>query len=147
TPVIATTDTLMAFNRMLAAAGFDMERPDAALAWRVFKEFAVTPVAAATDGLLFQCGTYDFSGEPAFEFDFTRQFTHEEEGEPAGMEQLSCTLYFPPTEERRALRTNLWSFGFASAAEFFAAVEALPEFRVVMAGPAPTRAATRQEEI
>lgn len=145
--MIATSHALSTLDRMLAEAGFERSRPDPALAWRVFKGFSAVPVAAATDGLLFQCGTYAFSGAPLFEFDFTRQFTQEEDGEQVGMEQLALTLYFAPTDELRALKTNLWSFGFASTAEFFAAVEALPEFRAVLGGPAPLRAETRQEEV
>jgi hypothetical protein len=145
--MIAASQALATLERMLADAGFDKSRPDTPLAWRVFKQFASIPVAAATDGLLFQCGTYGFSGEPAFEFDFTRQFTQEEKGDEPSMEQLSCTLYYPPSNELGALNTNLWSFSYDSAAAFFAAVEALPEFRSVVERHQPSYAALRQEEV
>lgn len=58
--MIATSETLATFARMLTIAGFDKERPDPLLAWRVFKDFAEIPVECAEDGLLFQCGTFSF---------------------------------------------------------------------------------------
>ena len=145
--MIPTTETLSRFDRMLADAGFDRLRPDPAVAWRVFKEFSAVPVAAATDGLLFQCGTYDFTGELLFECDFTRQFTHEEDGEYVSMEQLSCTVYFRPADELASLKAELWSFAFDSPEAYFAAVESLPEFRSALVASSPLRAGTRQEEV
>lgn len=53
----------------------------------------------------------------------TRQFSHEEEGECAGMEQLQCTLYYEPTSELRTLVCNLWSDDCTSLADFFARLE------------------------
>src|SRR6202022_1619795 len=112
--MIASVDSLPAFERMLADAHFDAARPEARLAWRVFKAFAATPVECADDALLFQCGTYSFTGEPLFQVDFTRQFIHENDCEYDHMEQLHCTLCYAPREELRGMKANLWSSDFPS---------------------------------
>lgn len=145
--MIATSEAISTFDRMLAEAGFDSERPDPLRAWEVFKAFAAIPVECADDGLLFQCGTYTFSGREQFHFNFTRQFTHEEDGEYAGMEQLDCTIYYEPTPELRALQVNIWSYDSVSLAQFFARVEALPEFRLVTGAHTPVRAEVDQENV
>lgn len=145
--MIATSEALSTFDAMLAEAGFDSDRPDPLLAWRVFKAFAGIPVDCAGDGLLFQCGTFDFTGESLFHFNFTRQFTHEEDGAYAGMEQLGCTVLYEPAGELAAFDMNLWSFDCGSVAEFFARVEAMPEFQIPTARFAPLRAAIDQEAV
>lgn len=118
---------------MLDAAGFNENRPDPNLAWRVFREFAAVPVIAADDALLFQCGTYDFTGREQFHWNLTRQFSLEEEGEYAGMEQLQLTVLYEPAAELRPLEASVWSSDFESLEEFFAEVEALPEFSASLA--------------
>jgi hypothetical protein len=145
--VIATTQALSTFDRLLAEAGFDSERPDPVLAWRVFQAFTQIPVDCAEDGLLFECGTYDFTGEPLFQLSFTRQFTHEEDGEYAGMEQLSCTIYYAPAPELQVLKTTLWSFDCPLLDEFFARVEGLTEFQIPTRRFTPIRAEIDQEEV
>ena len=99
------------------------------------------------DGFLFQVGTYTFTGPELFSLDLTRQFTHEEDGEYAGMEQLHCTMYYAPAPELRALTRNLWSYDCASLAEFFARVEAMPEFQIPVNEHVPLRAAIDQENV
>lgn len=145
--MIPTSQALSTFDRMLAEAGFDRGRPDPVLAWRVFQAFAQIPVDCADDGLLFQCGTYAFTGEPLFHLDFTRQFTHEEDGEYAGMEQLSCTVYYAPTHELGELATNLWSYDCPSLGEFVARVEGLPAFQIPTQRFTPLRAEIDQDEV
>jgi hypothetical protein len=120
---------------MLAAAGFDQNRPDPSIAWRVFREFAALPVSAADDTLLFQCGTYDFTGHEQFHWNLTRQFSFEEEGEYAGMEQLQLTVLYEPAPELRPLEVSLWSSDCGSLEEFFTEVEALPGFSIPAAHP------------
>jgi hypothetical protein len=117
-------------NEMLTAAGVDFDQPDPALVWRVFKDFSRIPVDCAEDGILFQCGVYAFSGTEQFHFDFTRQFTIEEDGEYDHMEQLQCTLLAPPTDELRACKANLWSFDSPTLDAYFERVEAMPEFQL-----------------
>lgn len=113
----------------------------------MFKDFAQLPVDCAGDALLFQCGTFSFTSEPLFHLNFTRQFMHEEDGEYAGMEQLGCTVYYPPVDELRALGTNLWSLDCASPEEFFVRVEALVEFQIPTTRQTPLRAEVDQERV
>lgn len=130
--MIQSSETEAYFSRMLAQAGFSEQKPDPLLAWQTFQAFSAVPVDCAGDDLLFQCGVYGFTGRELFHFGFVRQFTFEEEdGEYGGMEQLDCAVLFEPDPELRTLETSLWSSEFDSAEEFFAAVEALPEFQAL----------------
>jgi len=144
---VDTSKALDQFDRMLTRAGFDTDRPDPLVAWRVFKESATIPFDCADDNLLFQCGVYKFTGQELFHFDFTRQFTHEEEGEYAGMEQLHCTTYYEPTTELRRIETNLWSQNCASLDDFFQRVERLAEFQLPLRAYSPLRAEIDQEDV
>lgn len=76
-----TTEAEPTLQRMMNAAGFDFTVPDPSLAWQVFKKFVENPVECADDGVLFQCGVYEFTGELLFYFDFCRQFAIEVDGE------------------------------------------------------------------
>lgn len=146
--MIATSEALDTLEGMLAAAGFDSDRPDSRIALQVFQAFAEIPVACADDALLFQAGTYDFTGPELFSLYLTRQFTHEEEdGEYGGMEQLHCIIYYEPTPELRGLARNLWSSACASVADFFARVEGMPEFRIPAERHTPLRAELDQEDV
>jgi len=144
--MLAPEAALPHFTRMLDAAGFDRNRPDPSVAWRVFREFAAVPVSAADDALLFQCGTYDFTGREQFHWNLTRQFSLEEEGEYAGMEQLQLTVLYEPASELRPLDTDLWSSDFGSLEDFFSAVEALPGFSAPLAHP-PTGSELFYEQV
>jgi hypothetical protein len=145
--VITTSEALDTLDRMLAEAGFDRAQPDPFVALRVFRAFAEVPVACADDALLFQAGTYSFTGPELFSLYLTRQFTHEEDGEYAGMEQLHCIIYYEPAAELRTLNHNLWSSHCASLADFFAQVEAMPEFQVPTHRHTPLRAEIDQEDV
>ena len=64
------------------------------------------------DMLLFQWGTYDFTGERSFQFDITRQFTiaePEDEDDDSAMSQRSFTFHFAPSPQLDALKNgNRW---------------------------------------
>ena len=134
---------------MLNEAGFNEDHPDALLSWETFKQFAVVPVECEEDDLLFQCGIYG-QGE-FFEFNFTRQFRFlVESGEYDGLEHLSYTLLYEPVGELRPLRTHLWDLDFVGPLhkkEFFEAVEALKEFRIVTAWHSPCGVETFQTPV
>lgn len=132
---------------MLDERGFDAEQPDVALAVRTFREFAAEPVAAADDAILFQTGVYNFSGEPTFQLDFTRQFEFEVDGEYEGMQQLHMLFHFAPTPALAALVTSAWSSDSPSLDEFFARVEAMPEFRTPVTQCRPLRFELFQEDV
>jgi hypothetical protein len=142
-----TSRALDQFDRLLAKAGFDIDHPVPLLAWRTFKEFAGMRFDCAGDSLLFQCGVFRFTGTELFHFDFTRQFTHEEDSEYAGMEQLHCTIYYTPTPDLRGLDTNLWSHDCSSLDDFFRRVEQLPEFNLPLRSHVPLRAELDQEDV
>ena len=64
------------------------------------------------DMLLFQWGTYNFGGEPSFQFDITRQLylgELEGEGGDSAMSQLSFTFHFAPSAQLDAMKAgNHW---------------------------------------
>lgn len=68
-PVAEPQQALSVFTHMLGEAGLDVSTMRAAGAWAVFVTFARVPFAVPqlpdADGLLYQLGTYSFSGEPA----------------------------------------------------------------------------------
>ena len=118
------------FRKMLDQAGFSFDRPDPALAWKVFKSFVRLPVNCAHDGVLVQCQVYDWSGKELFTLDFFRQFTIDLDDGFDHIEQLHCTFTCPPTVESRKLKMSLWLENFDGHPEnFFAAVESCTEFR------------------
>ena len=106
-------------------AGLDQSRPRPRIAWDVFKALYSKPMESPS-GLLFECGTYSFTGPKLFTFSFTRQMPIPGEDE---FFQLRMEFAREPSALTDRLKTNLWSFKFGSPQAFFAAVEALPEFR------------------
>src|SRR5687768_9571454 len=86
------------FRTLLRQAGLTVESLTAASAWSVFGSFSRiefdVPLEPDSDGLLYQFGIYDFSGEPRFHLDLTRQF-----GLPDSDEylQFHCDLQYLPT--------------------------------------------------
>ena len=145
--MIATSEALAHFQALLNASGFDAGHPDALVAWDAFKRFSRESVACADDAMLFEVGTFSFTGEPLFHLGMTRQFTHEEDGEHVGMEQLQCTLLYQPTPELSALKVSMWSYDSPSAEEFFARIESVPEFQIPLRLATPLRAELTQEEV
>ena len=84
-------------------------------------------------GLLFQVGTFDFTGHPLFYFDPVCQFEiTDSDGEHDHFEQLHCELTCAPDASLSGVEASLWSFDCPTADAFFAAVEALPAFQVAV---------------
>ncbi|MFG1805023.1 hypothetical protein [Streptomyces sp. NPDC049040] len=100
-------------------------------AWRAFTRFARQRFAAAptpdSDGLLFQYGTYAFSGRPKFTLDLVRQFDiSDNEGEHEHFVQVHCELRYECEPTLDALGSvNSWFFHGADGDldEWFAAME------------------------
>jgi hypothetical protein len=145
--MISVSEALDRFSIELVAAGFDLAKPDPSVAWRAFKEFAAVKVECADDAVLFQVGTYSFTGPTLFELDFARQFATAEDGEIVGLQQLHCTLYYEPAADLTTFRENLWSIACPSIGEVFARVEAMPEFQVPARSHHALRANVFQEEV
>jgi hypothetical protein len=118
---------------MLKAEGFDISKPNPQIAWNVFKSFVQKPVECADDAVLFQCGTFSFTGKDLFYLDFVRQFSiDDEDGEYDHMEQLHCEFTCNPNKELNPLEKNLWSYDFKDLNDYFAAVENLSEFQTAI---------------
>lgn len=99
-------------------------------AWSAFKEFGREVFGPETVGLLFQVGTFDFTGRPLFHFDPVCQFEITgPDGEHDHFEQLHCELTCAPDASLGGVEASLWSFDYPTADAFFAAVEALPAFQ------------------
>jgi hypothetical protein len=69
------------------------------------------------DMLLFQFGCYDFGDGEFFNIDLTRQLSGDAD---SAMEHLSCSLYFTPNQELRALgSSNFWCFSRTDIKDFW----------------------------
>ncbi len=120
------------FRMMLAAAGFDAENPEPSIAWKTFKSFVREPVDCIDDGILFECGVFNFTGKSLFYLEFVRQFSFDDVGEYERMEQLHCTFTCLPTNELLPIQKNLWAYDFETLDEYFVTVENLREFQMAM---------------
>lgn len=84
-----------------------MESLTAATAWTLFGSFSGiefdVPREPESDGLLYQFGVYDFSGESRFHFDLTRQFGLRDSDEYL---QFHCDLRYLPAPPLRALGSH-----------------------------------------
>ena len=113
--------------RSIVSAG-----PDADKVWAVFKEFTTLPVEGVEEGFLYEIGVYGFGAPETFRMNLVRQFSFYEDGEYDRMEQLHCTLHFPPDDDLRALgKFNTWAEQHASLDDFYLAVEQRPEWEIV----------------
>jgi hypothetical protein len=139
---------LPTLKRMMVESGVDSQKPVPRAGWEVFKRFAARPVYCASDGLLFQCGVYEFTGKPMFHFDFVRQFRIEKDGDYDHMQQLHIEFLFEPTPQTGEMHFDKWSFDFRSLEEWFRFIEARPEFRDVIESTAqPASVKLYQEKI
>ncbi len=115
---------------ILESITFDFKNPKPNIAWNAFKKFVAEPVECEDDGILFQAGCYNFTGETLFYFEFIRQFSiNDKDGEYEHMEQLHLEFTCDTTPDLIALETNLWAYDFPSIEEFYNNVESLPEFK------------------
>lgn len=146
--MISASEALSHLEMRLREEGFDTERPDVSVAWKVFRGFAAVPVEVAEDAFLFECGVYDDrDGVPRFMWSLKRQFTHESDGEHETMEHLHLTFYFPVQDgdaERDAIE---WSYDHASLAEFWAHLESAPVFEEGLTRRSPVGFEVFQEEV
>jgi hypothetical protein len=104
-------DSPEVFRTLVRQAGLTLESLTAAHAWTLFASFSRVgfdvPKEPESDGLLYQFGIYDFSGEPRFHFDLTRQFCLRDSDEYL---QVHCDLQYLPTPRLQALgsHTEWW---------------------------------------
>ncbi len=97
--------------------------------WQKFKSFAQEVVEGEEEkAILFQCGTYNFTGEKLFYYDFVRQFADEEDGH---IQQLHCEFVFEPIKELKILKATKWYFDTdGEIEEFFNKIENLKQFKI-----------------
>ena len=69
----------------------------------VFEQMCQTPIE--NDMILFETGTFSFSGEPLFYFSLTRQFPNEEEE----FYQIVVNILYKPTDENKAFHAAVWN--------------------------------------
>ena len=69
---------------------------------------AMCQIPLDEDWLLFETGTYAFTGEPKFYFSLVRQFPHEDE-ENDEYYQLHVDVLFPPTDNNKKYNEQIWS--------------------------------------
>ena len=125
--MIDPTDSESSLRQLLREEGFIADDPALAPIWSAYRRFVRVPVRCADDNFLCQWGTY--SGAPdAFEFDITRQFAIEEDGEHTGLQQLHCTLIFPKSVGANLNSGNTWASEHPSLDAFLTHVASLPAF-------------------
>ena len=78
------------------------------------------------DDLLFETGTYDFTGEKLFHFSLTRQFQFIDENEYV---QLRLNVLYAPSLKTKLLFTTKW--GSLTQGDFFGVVRKSRAFRIV----------------
>ena len=118
---------------LLTQHGVGKNVVNAMAAWEAFKSFGREVMGQEGVGLLFQVGTFTFSGEPLFYFDPVAQFeVTDDEGEHDHYEQTHCELTGPAAAALINTKYSLWSFDFATADAFYRAVEASPEFKLAV---------------
>lgn len=115
---------------LLREHGVDGQLASGLAAWSAYKAYGREVFGPQSVGLLFQVGTYDFTGRPLFYFDPVCQFEiFDADGEHDHFEQLHCELTCLPDAPLRGIEASLWSFDYPTADAFFADVEALPDFQ------------------
>jgi hypothetical protein len=130
---LSSTPQAERLNTLLCQHGVDPHSASGLAAWSAFKEFGRETFGAKHISLLFQVGTYNFTGERLFYFDFVCQFAiSDSDGEHDHFEHLHCELTCMPDEATSGLKASLWSFDYPTADAFFTAVEALPAFQAAV---------------
>ena len=69
----------------------------------VFEEMCSIPIKE--DMILFETGTYTFTGEPMFNFSLVRQFPNDEEE----YYQIHVDVLYMPTEENKDFERTIWN--------------------------------------
>jgi hypothetical protein len=117
-------------NELLQEHGAFRSPVSGAAAWEAFKAYGREVFGEPSVGLLFQAGTFNFTGEPLFYFDPVCQFeVLGYDGEHDHFEQLHCQLTCVARSELKLATAELWSFDFPTADAFYLAVESLPAFQ------------------
>jgi hypothetical protein len=138
----AATLLMMAEKRV-----FPVLSMSAPVAWDLFMDFAevlfTVPAIPDADGLLYQFGTYAFTGTPRFHFDLVRQFAVTDSDEYV---QAHLELLFEPADDLKALKAHdewFWRGGSSSLHDWSESVRRRPEWLVLVDRVPPTSGSTR----
>ena len=130
---MSSTPQAQRLAAFLRQHGVDRQSASGLAAWSAFKDFGREMFGSRGIGLLFEVGTYDFTGRPLFYFDSVCQFEIiDSDGEHDHFEQLHCELTCAPDDAVNGIEASLWSFDYPTADAFFTAVEALPAFQTAI---------------
>lgn len=119
---------------MLERAGLHVAHLDLWETWKVFKEFAKVPVESDGHGVCVHLVRDDGPEGKCVYLELLRQYTTIEEEESVPVWGTWIELVYEAEGAELATEVELWSYDFASFADFAAEVERLPAFQ---------RAATR----
>ena len=75
-----------------------------------------------TDMILFETGTYSFTGKPMFNFSLVRQFPNDEEE----YYQIHVDVLYIPTEENKDFQRTIWNEDIEE--DIFSYIKKTPEF-------------------
>jgi hypothetical protein len=149
---LSVTEATSAFQRIVKDSGVGVAAMSAEVAFGNYATFAsvrfATPGTPDSDGLLYQFGTYKFSGEERFHLDLVRQFEVLDGDEHDHYVQFHCELTFDPAPELMALgRFSDWYFYGPNAplpSVWLSSIRQRPEWRA-LAGFNPTNVRIFQE--
>jgi len=128
---VSSTPQAERLSALLHQHGVGDQPASGVAAWSAFKAYGREVFGAPGVGLLFQVGTYEFSGTRLFYFDPVCQFeVTDSDGEHDHFEQLHCEMTCRPSDHLSGIEASLWSFDYPSADAFFSAVESLPDFQI-----------------
>lgn len=116
-------------RQLLAEAGFDPNRPDPAVAWVAFKQFAAEPVDVPTTELWFEAGDGDAANDYPAYFDFVRMFSHYTEEDVEWDEQVTAHFTAPPSVRLGLRGRSVHAKDVTTLQSWFRAVEASPSFK------------------
>lgn len=125
-----TEQSEVLLKKRLKENGFDWKNPDLRTGWETFKQICSQKFDCADEGLMFETGVYDFTGEELYYLFLMREFTQEVEGEFDYMEQLHLEFSYPSDEQLQEQEERIHSSEFDEEFEkFFEAVEQSSIFR------------------
>jgi hypothetical protein len=141
------------FRQLLSSRGMTSANMVADTAWQTLVDFAnirfATGPQPASDGLLYEYGTYRFTGRSMFTLDLVRQFeTVDEGGEHDHFVQFHCELRYEPEPALDALGAfdSWWFPDQGLLEEWTSEINSRPEW-TVLATKVPSEVEIHQEQV
>jgi hypothetical protein len=145
-PIDSAADALLT---KIQQRGWSVNDLTAPRAWQAFLDFATVPFDIPdqpdADGLLYQFGVYDFSGEPAFHLDPVRQLAVHDEDEYVQV-HLEMRFAVDPALVAHGTHDEWWfSDGDTPLSDWAAAISRRPEW-ATLSSLKPTSIKIYQDE-